>query len=112
MRGFYKYSQFNVYNDYSDTNNADTMSQDQLRKMAMQKSQGTYFLLSWTLTQDENQVIVGPSILSLADQVNQLLYLRLMQVSTTTVFPNIVYVDAFTSQVTTLAMALNNRFGG
>ena len=111
-QGFYKYSQFNVYNDYSDTNDANTMSQDQLGKMAMQKPQGTYFLLSWTLTQDAEQVIVGPSILSLADHVNQLLYLRLMQASTATVFPNILYVDAFTSQVTALAMALNNWFEG
>ena len=107
MRGFYKYSQFKVYNDYSDTNNAETMSQDQLQKMARQTPQGTYFLLSWTLTQDTGQVLVGPSILSLADQVNQLLCLRLMQASTAEVFPNILYVDAFTSQVTALAMALN-----
>jgi hypothetical protein len=112
MRGFYKYSQLNVYNDYSNTNNADTMSQDQLSKMALQKPQGTYFLLSWTLTQGADQVIVGPSILSLANRANQLLYLKLMQGSTTKVFPNILYVDAFTSQVTALAMALNNQFGG
>jgi hypothetical protein len=111
-RGFYKYSQFNVYNSYSNTKDADTMSQDQLLKMAQQKPQGAYFLLSWTLTEDAEQAIFGPSVLSLADQVNQALYLRVMQASTAEVFPNILYVDAFTSPVTALAMALNNRFGG
>ena len=108
-RGFYTYSQLNVYNEYSDTDNADVMSQDQLQKMSQQKSQGAYFLLSWTLTQDVEEVLVGPSVLYLADQVKQQLYLKVMQASTAEVFPNILYVDAFTSQVTALAMALNNR---
>lgn len=112
MRGFYKYWQFNVYNVYSNTKDADGMSQDQFQKMSQQKSQGAYFLLSWTLTQDAQEVLVGPSILSTADEVNQQLYLKLMQASTAGVFPNILYVDAFTSQVTALAMALNNRFSG
>jgi hypothetical protein len=112
IRGFYKYSQFNVFNSFSDINNSDKMSQDQLQKMAQQKPQGTYFLLSWTLTQDGGQAIAGPSILSLADQANPFLYRTVMQASTAGVFPNILYVDAFTSQVTALAMALNNRFGG
>ena len=112
MRGFYKYWQFNAYNVYSDTDDADGMSQDQLQKLSQQKSQGAYFLLSWTLTQDAEEVLVGPSILSIADQVNQQLYLKLMQASTAEVFRNILYVDAFTSQVTALAMALNNRFSG
>jgi len=112
MRGFYKYSQFNVYNNYADTDDADMMSQDQLQKMSQLKSQGAYFLLSWTLTQDATEVVAGPSVLSLADQVNQQLYLKLIPASTAGAFPNILYVDAFTSQVTALAMALNNLFGG
>ena len=89
-QGFCNYSQLNVYNDESDTNDANTMSHDQLRMMALQKPQVTYFLRSWTLPQGAEQVIVGPSILSLADHVNQLLYLRLMQASTATVSPNIL----------------------
>ncbi len=69
-RGFYQYSQINVRNDCSDTNYANTISQDQLRKMALQKPQGTYFLLSWTSTQEAEQVIVVPGILSLPGDVN------------------------------------------
>jgi len=62
------------------------MSQDQLQKMSQQKSQGAYFLQLGVT--DAKDVVVGPSVPSLADRVNQQRYLQLIPASTADVFPN------------------------
>lgn len=56
-KGFYKPSNFPVYNAYSETNDLNKMTSDQLAKMKAQRTtpDSSYFLLSWTLTQDSTQ---------------------------------------------------------
>lgn len=94
-KGFYRYSQFNVYNSYADTNDVSKMASDQLSKMAAQRSSPdqSYFMLSWTLTQDALQSAgFGESVLQLADQANGALNSLRAKLSKST-YPNIIYID-------------------
>jgi hypothetical protein len=114
--GFYLPASFPVYNEYSDTNNLSTMTSDQLAKMAAQRPNpgASYFLLSWTLTQDSDEAVfceVGAdSILTLANEANAALTSTLMPACSAQTFPNIVYVDNLTSSldVVSLVMQINN----
>lgn len=98
---FFPYSSFNAYNSYAGSNELSQMASDQIRKMQSQKAGGAYFLLSWTLTQSDSQAatcFIDPtgqtsSILDLANQADQNLFAGLTPAITTTVFPNIVYID-------------------
>ena len=52
-RGFYTYSQYNAFNSFANSDNLNTMINDQLTKMRSVRTSPTsqLFLLSWTLTQ-------------------------------------------------------------
>ncbi|KZT08124.1 PLC-like phosphodiesterase [Laetiporus sulphureus 93-53] len=112
--GFYLYSQFNVYNEYSDTSDLDDMISDQLQKLAdvRQTPDSQLFLLSWTLTQDLADAIdLDQTILQLAATADPLLYTDLIPACTSDTYPNILYVDGFnTSDLAALAMAINLKF--
>lgn len=98
-RGFFTTSALEIYDDYSGTNDLDHMANDQLDKMETQKQHGSYFLLSWTLTQDTMQIIkclvpkFRTSIIELAEGANACLEEKLMPKVTSSVFPNIIYMD-------------------
>lgn len=113
-QGFYLGKNFEVYDKYSDTNSLKKMSSDQLQKM--QDHQGSYFLLSWTLTQGGLQAFSGtPSILNLSKKANSDLYNIILNKSTKQCFPNIMYLDNISypddnkdlANIAALAMAIN-----
>jgi len=116
-QGFYPAASFPVYNQYSDTNTLSTMMADQLAKMRAQKTNldASYFLLSWTLTQDGTQATfcsafpsLDPSILSLANTANGALSSNLLPACNANCYPNIIYVDNINSSAcATLAMTIN-----
>jgi hypothetical protein len=85
------------------------MIEDQLNKLNQQRP-ASYFLLSWTVTQQNEQVIVGPSILELADTANALIFTKLMPAISNDKFPNIVFLDDFRSEFTSLTLKINQNF--
>ncbi|QAU23681.1 hypothetical protein EO087_06520 [Dyella sp. M7H15-1] len=115
-QGFYLPQNFPVYNQYSEINNLDSMISDQLSKMVTQRSnpEASYFVLSWTLTQDGGQAIFceigADSILKLANKANAQLAAQLLPACSAQTFPNIIYIDNLTSNldVVSLAMQINN----
>ncbi|KAJ7743445.1 PLC-like phosphodiesterase [Mycena maculata] len=114
-QGFYQYSQLNAYNEYSDTATLSTMESDQLAKLAAQRATPTqtYFLLSWTLTQDTLEVLgLGDSILDLANQADPALYTALPPALSTNTYPNILFIDNFQNdgKIVNLAMTINTNY--
>ncbi|KAF8170736.1 PLC-like phosphodiesterase [Mycena galopus ATCC 62051] len=114
-QGFYQYSQLNAYNEYSDINTLSTMESDQLAKMAAQRTTPTssYFLLSWTLTQDTLEVLgLGDSILTLANEADSALYTALPPKLSANTYPNILYIDNFQNdgKIVGLAMTINTNY--
>jgi len=113
-KGFYLPANFPVYNQYSDTNDAAQMVSGQLGKMKEQRTSPTssYFLLSWTLTQDGTQATTcemgAASILDLAAEADPLIYQDLLPACSPQTYPNILYIDNINSgAITALAMAVN-----
>lgn len=116
-QGFYTTASFAVYNEYSNTNVLSQMQADQLSKLAAHRPNpdAGYFLLSWTLTQDNTEVATcalgtADSILELADTANPVLYSALLPVCTGQSYPNILYTDGVqSSDIAALAMAVNAK---
>lgn len=110
-QGFYHYRNFNAYNKYADSNDVNTMVEDQIRKMF--EHYESYFLLSWTLTQNDLQAAtcflgIEASIKKLADEANQNLAYRLYPVISSSCYPNIIYIDnIINSEFTAMAVAIN-----
>lgn len=108
--GFFKASNFPVYNAYSDSDSLNSMKNDQLAKLQQHRPNpdASFFLLSWTLTQQGLGAISGPSILSLANGANPAIYSTLLPACTQQTYPNILYIDGIDSaNITALAMAVN-----
>ncbi len=111
-KGFYPYRCFNAYNSYSNSNNVSTMAADQFSKMRKNRP-ARYFVLSWTLTQNDTQVatcFLGTawSIKDLANQANQQLKTLLQPEITSSNFPNIILVDNMISpEATQMALSVN-----
>lgn len=111
-QGFYLYSQYNAYNSYADTDSLSSMMSDQLTKMRSIRTSPTsqLFLLSWTLTQDAGDIITDESIIDLANKANAALDSNLSPAYTSTTYPNIIYIDNFSStDATELAMTINSK---
>lgn len=111
-RGFYSDLAFPVSGGYSDTDDLARMSSDQLAQMKKWKtsSEDPYFELSWTLTQQVLDTVVGPSVLDLAAKANEAIYGSVLPACTTQCFPNSLYVDAMNTQsLAALAMAINTK---
>ncbi|KAK7510605.1 PLC-like phosphodiesterase [Phyllosticta citriasiana] len=115
---------FPIYNSYADSNDLNTMVSDQLSKLYTQRKNpdSTFFLLSWTLTQDALDVInAGTSILELAEQAYQPLFRQAFVNFTSQTYPNVLYMDLFgasskdasapKTEVAALAMAVNSLYG-
>jgi hypothetical protein len=112
--GFYTPRNLTVYNNYSGTNDLGVMQSGQLGQMKAQRPNpdATYFLLSWTLTQDSEQATLptADSILDLAAMANPALYSSLLPVCSAQTYPNILYIDGVnSSDITALAMAVNSK---
>lgn len=100
-----------VYDRYSNSNNVQTMRSDQLSRLRNYGGLGKdyLFLLSWTLTQQVDDILRGRSIETLAtvfanpalqgalDEVRQQAYPR----------PNIVYVDFINPSLSSSIINLN-----
>ena len=112
--GIFDPSYLPLHNEYSNTDDVPTMSADQLSKMHAQRPSpdSEMFLLSWTLTQNDGD-IVGTffrSILDLAGYAYRDLYYSVWPSLSSYTYPNIITTDAVTSDggVAALAMAVNN----
>jgi hypothetical protein len=114
--GFFPASSFPLYNSYSDSNDLNTMSADQIAKMKQQRPnpQSQPFLLSWTLTQNSTQASTcflgtASSILDLANTADPALPSRVWPAISKQTFPNVLYIDNMVSTNTlALAMAVND----
>jgi hypothetical protein len=92
------------------------MTADQLQKMKAQRPNpdASYFLLSWTLTQDSTEAATcelgtASSILDLAATANAQLYAQLPGACTPSTYPSIIYVDDVQPPIAALAMAVNTK---
>jgi hypothetical protein len=116
--GFYSSDLFSVYNEYSNTDNADTMISDQLAKLKAQRTNpdSGLFLLSWTLTQQAGTSlgIVGKSIINLAQQVFPRLFNSnsLWDAMSPRTYPNFIMIDAWPQdmRLTAFVVAINRQF--
>lgn len=104
--GIIKYEKFDIYNKYANTDNLQTMIDDQIEKMKEIRTDidSDMFLLSWTLTQTASQAGkcgVDPlasfdgactGILQLASQANDALK-NVYDETTDSCFPNIILTD-------------------
>lgn len=122
--GFYKPSQLNVRNEYSNKDDTEVMVNDQISKMNghMPAGDKRLFLLSWTLTQqvpstDGDIPHIAENVLSslrpirmLANACNKELVPRLFPVVNHNSFPNVVYIDYLDGlDYVALVMAVNDR---
>jgi hypothetical protein len=117
-QGFYTASQYAVYNEYSDTNDLNQMTADQLAKMQAQRpsADAPLFLLSWTLTQSTLQAAtcgtgLSKSIISLAGQANSVLAEALLPACSVDCFPNIIYIDNINAGVNVAGIAMTINGG-
>ncbi|KAF5023714.1 hypothetical protein F66182_4218 [Fusarium sp. NRRL 66182] len=123
-KGFYKPSQLNIRNEFSNKDDAVVMVNDQLSKMKGHMSTGDkrLFLLSWTLTQQvpnwtgdilkfitKTLSFLKP-IRVLAYTCNKELVTQLLPAVSNSSFPNVVYIDYLdSSEYVALVMAVNDK---
>lgn len=115
-QGFYTAANFPLYNEYADKSDVPEMAADQFRKMNAQRPgpDASYFLLSWTLTQDATQASTcmlgtASSILDLAAQANPQVYAQLPGACTPSTYPSIILTDDVQPPIAALAMAVNTK---
>ncbi|MCB1713810.1 MAG: hypothetical protein KDK04_00725 [Candidatus Competibacteraceae bacterium] len=109
-----------VYDRYANSNDLDTMISDQLNKLDNPANhRGNLFLLSWTLTQSDEQAVLcptggAPSILALAQQANVALWSKLVSafqqgMISHTRRVNLIYADNIQGTQTDFAIWLNRQ---
>ena len=117
------YDYFN-YDEYSNTDIFETMKDDQIQKLLdpdNHRRNDIHFLLSWTLTLQKSDAIAclydttAWSILDLAGDAQPRIFEFLYELVeegklTKTLFPNILYVDAFWRTQTNAAIYLNKVY--
>lgn len=110
--GFYNSDYYPVYNQYSNTDDLDTMEQDQISKLQTQRTSTSdqTFQLSWTLTEVIGIGSATTSVLDLAAEADQNLYYGIWPYLTFDSYPNVIEIDNVDElgTVTALAMAINN----
>lgn len=121
-KGIINVDQFDIYNEYSNTNSFTDMRDDQYEKLRNPENhEDQQFLLSWTLTLSNDQaakcLLLGThkTILDLAVEADNHLmaYINKWVTEgdiTKTLFPNILYVDRFGSFATRAAIYLNKHY--
>ncbi len=114
-KGFFlEKDNFHIYNKYSHTNVFDKMRKDQIKKM-QEYSPHQYFLLSWTLTQDNTEIVLcqedlASSIEDLAKEADSRLSGHLIPSVNYSRFPNIIYTDWITNATPALlSMCINQK---
>ena len=118
--GFYPIKSFPLYDSYADTNDLGQMQSDQILKMGKVKTgpNPVFFVLSWTLTQSDDQAgscgfipkgLPDGSILSLAAEANPTIYDKSWPSIIPPVYPNLVYTDNVTD-TTNLGLALATNY--
>jgi len=114
--GFFARDQLPYTGTYTNTDDLDTMTNDQLKKLNSNRPspRSELFLLSWTLTQNVADVVnfVFASILDLAAKANPVLYEDLWINLNSESYPNVLVVDGYPSygDLAALAMAINYYF--
>lgn len=86
------------------------MTSDQLQKMRSVRSNpdAQLFLLSWTLTQQAQDILKGISIKSLANTAYPSLFTQVPPACSANTYPNILFIDNWVdANVTALALAIN-----
>jgi hypothetical protein len=110
--GFYPLSRFPVYNSYANSNDLGTMAADQFTKMNAEVGHGSYFVLSWTLTQSDSQAVnpLSQSIVDMATTADNSITLMVApQCHAPAMLPNVIFIDNFTTadaSVMSLALSL------
>lgn len=107
-RGFYRASQLTVSDNYADTDDPTRMVRDQLQKMQA-RPEGTFFVLSWTLTQVNAKDVLFRPVAELAESANPLLFALLVGNCSRAVYPSVLYEDFMAADrgVAAVAMAVN-----
>lgn len=103
-QGFYLKDNLKVYDKYFGKSNYEGMKKDQLEKLHNNSNkEDQLFLLSWTLTLEEDEVIsttlkLHDSILELAEKANSKLCFDLYRdIMEYKIYPNIIYLDKIDS---------------
>lgn len=120
-KGFYSKKEFNVIDLYANTNRLEVMIADQMNKLRAYRSKNArnYFLLSWTLTQQNVQTALGQSIASMAITANSYLFKLLacepaneaeaysFKRFVKKAYPNVISLDFVNTDVTALSLGIN-----
>lgn len=122
--GVFNFKDLPIYDEYANTNDYNKMIHDQMKKLQHQyhRYPNKLFLFSDTLTLSPAEVLActldeddAMSILSLAEGadikgelMSQLSHWLMQGYITKSQFPNILYLDAFDTDVTDAAIYLNN----
>jgi hypothetical protein len=105
-QGIFTDGQFPLFNSYADESDQSDMIDNQLKKLATERTSATskMFLLSWTLTQPPVE-----SIITNGEDANKALPELLWPRLSSKTYPNILLVDAYpkNSDMASLAMAIN-----
>ena len=105
-----------IHDKFSDTNNSKKMMQDQFKKLKEHDDDNKLFLLSWTLTQDNNQAFAcfsnplgsnSKSIEDLAKEANDNLEQVLDKKNTDGKLFNILYTDYCDTVPTKICLKAN-----
>ena len=120
-RGFFMSNNFPIYDEYSESDDPNTMMNDEMKKLTDARAPGsalqsTMFNLSWTLTQSTKDAIMSPlggdgcpSIVNLASYVNPRLVPVVMSKVNPSMYPNIIDVDYIQDTVPlAVALAINS----
>ncbi|USP73780.1 PLC-like phosphodiesterase [Curvularia clavata] len=140
-QGFYSGRNFPFYDQYSNSNNLETMKNDQLAKLKQQRNivadarerKDVFHIFSWTLTQQPEDVLVfDKAIMNMAVSAFDSLISDAWNAFTPQSFPNVLFVDSLgvrdksvvfpfdkvksglstNTDIAAFAVAVNNAFAG
>jgi len=117
-KGFFKRSQFEIFDSFADTDDQNRMIDDQLGKLRNERKDpdSKFFLLSWTLTQQAGSSlgVPGRGIMAMADQVFPRMFERntVWRALSKKTYPNVIMVDSLSpdSRLRAFALAINRYF--
>jgi hypothetical protein len=113
--GIFSKEQFPVINNYANSDDIDSIMEDQLNKMVQDRTspQSEMFLLSWTWTiQNIGDALNFEGIIGNAQILNAQLPQNLWNNTNSNRYPNMITVDAYPTNmdITALAVAINYHF--
>ncbi|KAE9377813.1 PLC-like phosphodiesterase [Stipitochalara longipes BDJ] len=116
ISAFVRQSDFYFTGSYSNTENANTLSSDQLKKLRdlRQTTQSLMHRSTWTITPSVWKLLDVAtwknSIIGQAVHAHRKLFSSLWPALSKSTYPNLIEVDNINSQITALCMAINDRF--